>query len=522
MVIRLRNVSMILDGMSQDDQKELRQLLSFVVPGFKFTPKYKSDKYLYDHGELPVGEVPWDGTKTLLRYVDRKWVAPVGLNSYVREYCKSKGITCQVVDERIPVVSVPGWSTEGLVPRDYQEEIIQTCLRRERGVMQMATGSGKTETLIEVAVRSSCFPMVYYVTSCDLLEQAYDRFKGYVRYNGQPVEIGRVGGGHYDVRPITIATVQSAQLALEGTFTKFDDETKTEKVKLTEENRKLIVEMAKEAQFVFVDECHHVSCNTIQAILNNSFKARMRFGGSASPWRDDGLDILIEACFGRRLCSVDASFLIEQGYLVRPWIMFNHFKSNFGTTENFNAHYTKYVVENQVRNEWIAKRAKFHVDKGRTTIILVKWTRHAEMLAELIPGAEILTSTGSSKKTPIKRKAVLDRLRSKSLMCVIGTSLLDEGVDVPSAEVGIFAGTGKSSTRALQRVGRFIRKDKNNAAKEVALIEEFHDHTMYLADHAKARRAILETEKEFKIRDNKATLNPYYLEGGDITFDAFS
>jgi superfamily II DNA or RNA helicase len=107
-------------------------------------------------------------------------------------------------------------------------------------------------------------------------------------------------------------------------------------------------------------------------------------------------------------------------------------------------------------------------------------------------------------------------------MCVIGTSLLDEGVDVPSAEVGIFAGTGKSSTRALQRVGRFIRKDKNNLAKDGAFIEEFYDHTMYLADHAKARKAILGTEKEFMIRDNKATLNPYYLEGGDITFDAFS
>jgi superfamily II DNA or RNA helicase len=271
-----------------------------------------------------------------------------------------------------------------------------------------------------------------------------------------------------------------------------------------------------------VQNCHHVSCKTIQAILNNSFKARMRFGGSASPWRDDGLDILIEACFGRRLCSVDASFLIEQGYLVKPCIMFNHFKSNFGTTENFNTHYTKYIVENQIRNEWIGKRAKFHVDKGRTTIILVKWTRHAELLAELIPGAEILTSTGDFKKSPLKRKAVLDRLRSKSLMCVIGTSLLDEGVDVPSAEVGIFAGTGKSSTRALQRVGRFIRKDKNNLAKDGAFIEEFYDHTMYLADHAKARKAILGTEKEFMIRDNKATLNPYYLEGGDITFDAFS
>lgn len=107
---------------------------------------------------------------------------------------------------------------------------------------------------------------------------------------------------------------------------------------------------------------------------------------------------------------------------------------------------------------------------------------------------------------PKARKEKLDKMRARDLMCIIGTSLLDEGVDVPAAGAGIFAGGGKSSTRELQRVGRFIRKDPADAEKDCAYIEEFFDHTKWLSHHAKARRKILETEKEFEIGDNRATL----------------
>ena len=97
---------------------------------------------------------------------------------------------------------------------------------------------------------------------------------------------------------------------------------------------------------------------------------------------------------------------------------------------------------------------------------------------------------------------MLDRMRERKLMCIIGTTLLDEGIDIPSAGAGIFAGAGKSSTRALQRVGRFIRVDPNDPDKKCAYIEEFYDHCRWLNHHAQARRRIYETEPEFQISDN--------------------
>ena len=501
-VIKVENVNMcILSELPKDVRDEIRSTLSYIVPGFQFMPSYKKAKI--------AGQKPWDGTKTCaLYYVPQQtWLKiPTGLLSYVRKILDQRGIPYDLQDERIPAVQTPGYSLEGLTLRDYQAEVMPKILNRQRGVLKMATGSGKSPVMVNAIVQASCFPAIFYVTSCDLLEQAYDQFRRYVRFNGQPAEIGRIGSGHCDIKPITVATIQSAQLALEGKFDKFDDETNVEKMTLDEKQKSDIRDLVQQAQFVFCDEVQHAACSTLQSILFNSPKARFRIGGSASPWRDDGLDLLIEAYFGRYLCDIPASYLIKRGYLIKPRIVFNHFRQTLGMAANFNAHYSAYVTENSARNNWIADRAKFHLDKGRPTIILVKWVSHAETLAPLIPNCEILAASGSSHKTPKKRKELLDRMRKRELMCIIGTSLLDEGVDIPSASVGIFAGGGKSSTRALQRVGRFIRRDEAFPDKSEAFIEEFYDHTKWLKHHSDDRRRILETEPEFEISDNKATL----------------
>jgi superfamily II DNA or RNA helicase len=505
--IRLSNVWIYLVGnLPEAVVKELQARLSFIVPGFKYTPTYKA---MLEKAEEMDEEPEWDGTRTIARitqYGDIR--VPSGLFSYIREFFNEKNIEYTIEERRLPNVVSSGWSTEGLILRDYQKESADKGLNRYRGVMKIATGGGKSETVTDMIIRAASFPAAFYVPSCDLLEQTYERLSKYIRYNGQPAKIGRIGGGHCDIQPITIATVQSAQLALTGKFTKyeFDDIDQDDETKFSAQQKEDIKTFVNEAQFVYNDECQHTSANTIQTVLNNSLKARFRYGGSASPWRDDGLDILIEACFGKKFCDIDASFLIRNNYLIAPYITFNHFSQHFGKTANFQSHYTKYIVENEPRNKWIAQRSKFHIDQGRPTIILVKWSKHAELLAELIPGSEILTSSGKNKRSPKKRKEILDLMRNGKLSCIIGTTLLDEGVDVPAATTGLMAGGGKSSTRALQRIGRLMRPDKLNPNKDAAYIEEFYDHTRYLDKHANRRRQIYSTEREFHIFDNNETV----------------
>lgn len=508
-LIRIQNVRLFLEGtLEKKVREEIQQTLSYVVPNFRFTKKYKADQQKALFGLLE-GE-PWDGTVSLARRTyggNCIFKAPTGLFSFVRETLDNNGVSYSVRDERTPLKRSTGYSSSGLTLRDYQEEAVQKGLNKGRGVLKMATGGGKNECVIAMTLRASSFPVVYYVTTCDLLEQAYDRFRKYVRKSGEVAKIGRIGSGHFDIQEITIATIQSVWRSLFpgkviGKNNK-DDYNPDDKTKFDTKQRKQIRELVEDAQFVYADECHHVSATTVQDVLNSSHGARIRIGGSASPWRDDGLDILIEACFGRRFCDISASFLIKAGYLVRPMITFNHFNQNLGQPSTYADVYTNYVVENVTRNEWIAKRTMMHVGMGRPTIILVKFVKHAQILKKLIPEAEILTSSGSSRKTPAKRKKILDKMRNREIMCIIGTTLLDEGVDVPAATTGIFAGSGKSSTRELQRVGRIMRKDPNDPNKSTCFVEEFHDHSNWLSRHAKTRREILKTEREFEITDSR-------------------
>ncbi|NJL70525.1 MAG: hypothetical protein HC888_02355 [Candidatus Competibacteraceae bacterium] len=61
-----------------------------------------------------------------------------------------------------------------------------------------------------------------------------------------------------------------------------------------------------------------------------------------------------------------------------------------------------------------------------------------------------------------------------------------------------------SSTRALQRIGRVIRKyDGPLGVKKNAIVVDFNDTCKYMSDHSKRRRKIYETEPLFDIKDLK-------------------
>ena len=73
-----------------------------------------------------------------------------------------------------------------------------------------------------------------------------------------------------------------------------------------------------------------------------------------------------------------------------------------------------------------------------------------------------------------------------------------EGLDLPALRTLILAGGGKSSTRALQRVGRITRPWPN---KKYGIVIDVWDHIRYFEDHASRRRKIYSTEPKWQIKD---------------------
>src|SRR6185295_4733079 len=101
-------------------------------------------------------------------------------------------------------------------PYPHQVEGLETWWReRGEGVVVLPTGTGKT-FLAMLAIQKAGRPALVVTPTIDLLNQWYGQLK-----DGFGGEIGLLGGGSYDIRPLTVSTYDSAYIHLERWGNKF-------------------------------------------------------------------------------------------------------------------------------------------------------------------------------------------------------------------------------------------------------------------------------------------------------------
>jgi len=304
----------------------------------------------------------------------------------------------------------------------------------------------------------------------DLLRQTADELS---RWLGEPVGIYGAGKKQTD-HWVTVATVQS--------LTKSGDD------------------LLKSTDFAIFDEAHHVAAATIYDLLFRMPNVSTVVGLSASPWRDDGLDLLLEAALGPVRYRIRATDLIEQGWLVRPSIIAHKipvekaFRDVRGSVAEYQGLYQALIVNHHGRHEYISNLVREHIRQDRTVLVLVRNLDHGHALKQYIPGALFMEG-----ETPAaERKEILDQIRSRRLRVLIATSLADEGLDLPSVDAIILAGAGASTTRALQRIGRALRP---YPGKLVAHIDEIVDLHASFQKQWRERKAIYDTEPAFRVSE---------------------
>jgi hypothetical protein len=129
----------------------------------------------------------------------------------------------------------------------------------------MATGAGKTFCAASIIAELGVVPAIFFVTSKDLLKQAYDEFTKKIRLDGSPITVGRVGGGYTDIRDITVMTVQTAikvcpkwddalRKYTTAQFVKFDDEDEQDSTNI-EPIRNDLLQTLYKCKLFMQDEC---------------------------------------------------------------------------------------------------------------------------------------------------------------------------------------------------------------------------------------------------------------------------
>ena len=486
--LHIRNVMTTIEAESLD-----RDLLNVIndCMSYKLT-EYNNFTKQYSEFSYPLFD------KKTLKY-------PTGLFSTLNNILTNYNIEYDVIDHRTLPDSKKSLSFVDRQPRDYQQEVIEKAIQCERGIIKVATGGGKT-TIGAGIIAQLNLNTLFIVNSIDLLEQASDEFKKMLG-----IEIGKIGGGEFDVRQVNVCTIQTLFYALDLKYDTADDELMIkEKISDSVKNRKEeIVKCIGECELIIVDESQHLSSKSYVYLMTAAKRAYYKFGLSATPFKDESTDLIINAYSGKLICDISASYLIKRGFLIKPKIhflnpnKFDHYKYIKGV--GFRGMYNKWIVNNKNRNNLIFECAERLLDIGRTTLITVTRIEHGEIIADKISklnSAKMAFLKGEVKKE--QRKKILDEVRNNKLNILIGTSVADEGLDVPILDAAIIAGGGKSMIKTIQRVGRTLRPYPNvqNNVKKDAIIVDFYDRLNFLTGQSKKRMDIYKKEEEFEVIEN--------------------
>lgn len=124
------------------------------------------------------------------------------------------------------------------------------------------------------------------------------------------------------------------------------------------------------------------------------------------------------------------------------------------------------ICQNTARNEACIEYAKQNPDSQR--LVLVPRVTLGEEYQRRIPGSLLLHS-GVPRKP---RREAVNAFRAGDLKCIVATSLADEGLDLPNAEILVMVSGGRSSQKTIQRASRVLR---SFPGKKLATILDFAD-----------------------------------------------
>ncbi len=384
-------------------------------------------------------------------------------------------LTDRIVGKGFNVVDKEGLLREKQLPfkpvlrnielRDYQREALDKWVENNyKGIIALPTGSGKTIIGIATLTIKPVRTLIITFTR----EQMFQWRDSIVKYTDiEPRYIGLMYSEEKRLAPITITTYQSGFRIINDISPYFD--------------------------LLIVDEVHHLPADKFKYIALHSI-ARYRMGLSATPVREDGKHEELFPLLGGIIYYKSPAELAQKGYLARYRIQTVKIKLTREEQKEYEKLRKKYralvgsstfqeVLEAARKGDPYAKEAlKIHsqmrmllaksrskiekaieiakneFEKGNKVIIFTQYVEQAKKISEAL-NAYLLTG-----EIPVdERKNILMKFKEADRGILVVTTVGDEGLDIPDANVGIIvSGTG-SRRQFIQRLGRLLRPKKGAA-----------------------------------------------------------
>lgn len=261
-----------------------------------------------------------------------------------------------------------------------------------------------------------------------------------------------------------------------------------------EKTRAETVKFLETVGFLTLEEAHEVSGTGFFELCNAMKNAHYRLALTATPNMKDSeeANMRLTAVSGTIGIRVSEKELIDKGILARPIFSFPQSKAPVGVNRGMSyvTAYERGIVKNASRNMQMVKIAIDGKKRGLTTMILVQRTDHGDGLANLMKASGLKAAFIRGEDSQDVRQAALDALAAGKLDVLIGTTILDVGVDVPSVGQVILGGGGKAEVAVRQRIGRGLRAKKKgpNVCFVFLFDDPWNNHTF---SHSKECRRII-------------------------------
>lgn len=334
-------------------------------------------------------------------------------------------------------------------------------------------------------------PTNIYVIGLDLLDQFYNLFSKLF-----DEKIGYIGNGVCDIHRINIVSIWSVGKALQLKNILDDDETNEKEIEPSHKEK--ILSLLAQTKVHILDESHVSTTNTLLEIYKH-IDPEYLYGFSGTPFRDDNSDLLINSILGEKIIDVSASELIAKSILAPPIIRFLTVPKKT-VNSVYTAAYKEYIVENDERNDLIVDAAKMLINKNYTVLALFKQIKHGKILFDRFTDENIKFDMLSGHDSLEQRNKIKQKIVNKEINLVLSSTIFDIGLDLPELNALILCGGGKSSIRALQRIGRVIR---SYPGKKQAAVIDFYDQAKFFKKHSTIRYGIYTSEKGFNVIKSK-------------------
>lgn len=383
------------------------------------------------------------------------------------------------VADASPAPAPPGVANEGLWP--HQVEALQAFLEMRVGVLEMATGTGKTRTALAILSRLAdagrIQTAVIAMDGTDLLDQWCDDLRGWLAAGDRRWLLYRQYERHHEVAEFGLDPAKSVLVISRGQLVRL---------------KRYLPAVTAQRAIIVHDEVHGLGAPALVAELEGFHAAfDWRLGLSATPERayDDDGNAFLERELGPTVYAFPLEAAIRRGVL-----------SEF----DYEPLPYELTVGDRQRLKLVYSRQASRAREGRPMAQQELWTELARVYKTAEAKPEVFQDRLERDPSVLRRciifvetreygvpilaaidqythryrtyyadddRAHLVAFANGDIDCLVTCHRISQGIDIRSLNTVVLFASARARLETIQRIGRCLRVDPKNPGKRARVID---------------------------------------------------